>query len=104
MIETGGDVEFETRMVGPMVLTTPVLRRLGLAEKVDRLCTIGEQADMSHGVVAELVTQCRLTEPQAMYDMPDWAEKYGLAGLYLELETAVQLNDDRPGDRGASHR
>ena len=51
MIETLGNVEFETRMVGPMVLTTPVLRRLGLAEKVDRLCAIGEQADMGHGVV-----------------------------------------------------
>ena len=34
MIETLGDIEFETRMVGPMVLTTPVLQRLGLAEPV----------------------------------------------------------------------
>jgi transposase len=97
MIETLGDIEFETRMVGPMVLTTPVLHRLGLAEKVDRLCAIGEQADMGHGVVAELVTQCRLTEPQALYDMPDWAERYGLEGLYPELGTANQFNDDRVG-------
>ncbi len=97
MIETLDDIEFETRMVGPMVLTTPVLRRLGLAEKVDKLCAIGEQADMSYGVVAEMITQCRLTEPQAIYDMPDWAERYGLEGLYSELETAAQLNDDRVG-------
>ena len=97
MIETLGNVEFETRMVGPMVLTTPVLRRLGLAEKVDRLCAIGEQADMGHGVVAELSVQCRLTEPKAMYDMPDWAQRYGLDRLYPELETAAQLNDDRVG-------
>ena len=97
MIETLDDIEFETRMVGPMVLTTPVLRRLGLAEKVDRLCAIGEQAEMGHGVVAEMVTQCRLTEPQAMYDLPEWAERYGLEGLYLELEAAEQLNDDRVG-------
>jgi hypothetical protein len=97
MIESLGDIEFETRMVGPMVLTTPVLRRLGLAEKVDKLCAIGEQADMGHGVVAELVVQCRLTEPKALYDMPDWAERYGLGGLYSELESAAQLNDDRVG-------
>ena len=52
---------------------------------------------MGHGVVAELVTQCRQTEPQALYDMSDWAERYGLEGLYPELGTANQLNDDRVG-------
>jgi hypothetical protein len=97
MIETLDNVEFETRAVGPMVLTTPVLRQLGLAEIVDRLCPVVEQADMGHGVVAEMVVQCRLTEPQALYDMPDWADRYGLAALYATLERADQLNDDRVG-------
>jgi hypothetical protein len=97
MIETLEDIEFETRTVGPLVLTTPVLRRLGLAEIVDRVCPIAEQADMGHGVVAELAVQCRLTEPQALYDMPDWADRYGIAALYSELERAEQLNDDRVG-------
>jgi len=97
MIETVGDVEFETRTVGPLVLTTPFLRGLDLAGIVDRQCPIGEQADMGHGVVAELVVQCRLIEPQALYDMGDWADRYGLATLYDELEEAEQLNDDRLG-------
>ncbi|MBT9162321.1 MAG: hypothetical protein DDT27_00876 [Dehalococcoidia bacterium] len=51
MIETLGDVEFETRVVGPLVLTTPFLRRLGLVRIVDKHCSIAEQADMGHGVV-----------------------------------------------------
>ncbi|MFW0860177.1 MAG: IS1634 family transposase [Dehalococcoidia bacterium] len=97
MIETLGDVEFETRVVGPLVLTTPFLRRLGLARIVDKHCSIAEQADMGHGVVAELVVQCRLTEPQALYDMPDWAERYGLVALHPDLEKADQVNDDRIG-------
>ncbi len=29
---TLSDVEFETRTIGPLVLTTPCLRRLGLRE------------------------------------------------------------------------
>lgn len=97
MTEILGNVEFETRTVGPLVLTTPFLRRLALAEVVDEQCPTAEQADMGHGVVAELVVQCRLTEPQALYDMPDWAERYGLTALYRELEEAGQLNDDRVG-------
>jgi hypothetical protein len=97
MIGTLNDIELETRTVGPLVLTTPVVRRLGLAKIVDRVCPIAEQADMGHGVVAELAIQCRLTEPQALYDMPDWADRYGIAALYSELERAEQLNDDRVG-------
>ena len=51
-VERIENVEFETRTVGPLVLTTPFLHRLGLAEIVDRLCPVSEQADMGHGVVA----------------------------------------------------
>jgi transposase len=96
-VEKIENVEFETRTIGPLVLTTPFLRRLCLAEIVDRLCPMSEQADMGHGVVAELVVQCRLTEPQALYDMPGWAEKYDIATLYHALESSDQLNDDRVG-------
>jgi len=97
MTEILDNVEFETRTVGPLVLTTPFLRRLGLAEIVDAQCPVARQAEMGHGTVAELVVQCRLTEPQALYDLPDWAERYGLPALYPELEAAEQLNDDRAG-------
>lgn len=97
MTEKLSEVEFETRVIGPMVLTTPVLRRLGFAQIVDKHCPIAEQAEMGHGVVAELVVQCRLTEPQALYDMPDWAERYALASLYPDLAQPDQFNDDRVG-------
>jgi len=97
MTEILGEVEFETRTMGPLVLTTPFLRGLGFADIVDRHCPIGEQADLGHGLMAELVVQCRLTEPQALYDLPGWADQYGLVGLYGQLARADQLNDDRAG-------
>jgi transposase len=97
MITTLSEVEFETRTIGPLVLTTPFLRRLGLRETINRLCPIAEQADLDHGLVAELVVQCRLTDPRAFYDMPGWAAQYDIAALYSDMDDAKQLNDDRVG-------
>lgn len=92
-----GEVEFETRTIGPLVLTTPVLQRLGFREIVNRYCPIAEQADLDSGLVAEVVTQSRLSEPGALYDLPGWAERSAIATLYPEVERAEQLNDDRAG-------
>lgn len=97
MVAQPHEVEFETRAIGPLVLTTPVLQRLGFREMVNRYCPIAEQADWDHGLVAELVVQSRLSDPGALYDLPGWAERYALPALYPEVERAGQLNDDRAG-------
>ena len=60
------EVECETRTIGPLVLTTPVLRRLGFREMVNRHGPIAEQAELDHGLVAALVTQSRLSDPTAL--------------------------------------
>src|SRR2546426_8452008 len=91
------EVEFETRTIGPLVLTTPVLRRLGFREMVNRHCPIAEQAELDHGLVAELVAQSRLSDPTALYDLPGWAERFAIAALYPEIERTGQVNDDRAG-------
>ena len=91
------EVEFETRTIGPLVLTMPVLRRLGFREIVNRHCPIAEQAELDHGLVAELVTQSRLSDPTALYDLPGWAERFAIAALYPEIERTGQVNDDRAG-------
>src|SRR3989441_836896 len=85
------EVEFETRTIGPLVLTTPVLRRLGFREMVNRHCPIAEQAELDHGLVAELVTQSRLSDPTALYDLPGWAERFAIATLYPEIERTGQV-------------
>jgi transposase len=90
-------VEFDTRTIGPLVLTTPVLRHLDFRESVNRHCPIAEQAELDHGLVAELVTQSRLSDPTALYDLPGWAERFAIAALYAEIEQTGQVNDDRAG-------
>src|SRR6266571_1134741 len=87
------EVEFETRTIGPLVLTTPVLRRLGFREIVNRHCPIAEQAELDHGLVAELVTQSRLSDPTALYDLPGWAERFAIAALYPEIDRAGRTLD-----------
>lgn len=62
MIQQLQEVFFETRTIGPMVLTTPVLQRLRFREIVNCYCPIAEQADLDHGLVAELVAQSRLSD------------------------------------------
>lgn len=91
------DVEFETRTIGPLVLTTPFLRRLGLRDVINQLCPVAEQAHLDHGLVAELVVPCRLSAPQALYEMPSWAARYDIGALYPDVEDVDQLNDDRVG-------
>lgn len=94
---TLSDVEFATRTIGPFVLTTPCLRRLRLREIIHRWCPVAEQADCDHGLVAELVVQCRLTAPRVRYAMPGWAAMDDMATLYDDVADAKQLNDDRVG-------
>lgn len=97
MREKEQELELETRTIGALVLTTPVLQELGLQKIVNTHCKIAEQGELSHGLVAELVVQCRVSDPRALYDMVDWGDKYDIAALYPEIEHELQLNDDRIG-------
>jgi len=97
MIEQFQGIEFETRTIGPLVLTAPVLQSLGFRGIVNRYCPIAEQAELDHGLVAELVTQSRLSDPRALYDLVDWAARYAIPELYPEVGRAERLNDDRVG-------
>jgi hypothetical protein len=47
--------------------------------------------------MAELVTQSRLRDRTALYDLPGWADRFAIAALYLEIERTGQVNDDRAG-------
>jgi len=60
------EVEGETRTIGPLGLTVPVRRRLGFREMGNRHGPIAEPAELDHGLVAERVTQSRLSDPTAL--------------------------------------
>src|SRR5262249_41601798 len=61
------------------------------------LCHFQNSPLCSNAPVAELVVQCRLTAPRALYDMPGWAATYDIATLYGDVDDPKQLNDDRIG-------
>ncbi len=42
MLDNLAGVEFETRTIGPLVLTIPVLRKLGLREIIDQHCPLAQ--------------------------------------------------------------
>jgi hypothetical protein len=85
-------VACETRTIGPLVLTVPVLRRLGFRAMVHRQCPIAEPAALDHGLGAALVTQSRLSDPTALDALPGWAERWAIAALYPESERTGQVN------------
>src|SRR6516225_1420782 len=107
------EVEFETRTIGPLVLTTPVLQRLEFRRIVNRYCPIAEQAELDHGLVAELISQSRLSDPSALYDqraviwgdlVANAARSYALDFHRLHADTMAMtfagLFADQPADTG----
>ncbi len=83
------------RRVGALPLVADYLRRLGLAEAVERACPVKGRAQLTHGEVVAALVANRLTDPRPLYDVCGWAER---AEAHALLGTpAALLNDDRLG-------
>ena len=88
-------VEVLEKRLGSLPVIADFSRRLDIAGIIDRVCPIRDVALVSHGQVVEALIANRLTRPQAMVGVADWArdgavqEGYGLA--------PDALNDDRLG-------
>jgi len=80
-----------TQPVGPLVFLLPLLRRFRLRQVVDQLCP--SPSAISHGQVVEALIANRLTDPEPLYRVVEWARTYDSQhwwGIAPE-----QLNDDR---------
>ena len=83
------------RRCGALALVACYLRRLGLAEAVDRALPARGRAQLTHGEVICALVANRLCDPRALYDIRGWADEQGAHPL---LGTpAALLNDDRLG-------
>ena len=70
-------------------------RRLDIAEIIDRACPMRDLALVSHGQVVEALIANRLTHPQAMVAVADWARDWAVEEVYgIDADL---LNDDRLG-------
>jgi transposase len=83
------------RLLGSLPLIAQFARRLQIMPTVDRLCPSRGNARLTHGQVALAVIANRLTQPQAMYQILEWAQRGSLRETWNIDPDA--LNDDRLG-------
>src|SRR5438094_2447324 len=83
------------RTVGPLLLVSHYLTRLGLAGIVDRAAPMRGRAQLTHGEVIAALVANRLCAPAPLYDVAGWASSAAVAEL-LEVP-GMLLNDDRLG-------
>jgi len=80
--------------VGALAFIVPLLRRWGLRELIDELHPTG--SPVSHGQIVEILIANRLTDPEALYRIVDWAKAYDTQRWFGVA--AAALTDDRIGE------
>jgi transposase len=83
------------KRLGSLPVIADFSRRLDIAGIIDRVCPMREVAVVSHGQVIEALIANRLTYPQAMVGVADWARDWAVEEVYGVA--ADTLNDDRLG-------
>lgn len=83
------------KALGALPVVAEFCRRLDIAGIVDRSCPVREVAILTHGAVIEALVANRLTSPQPLVHVEDWARAWAVPEI---LGTdASALNDDRIG-------
>jgi Domain of unknown function (DUF4277)/Transposase DDE domain len=85
----------EVLNLGPLALMQPLIDQLDIEALIDRHLPPDPQQEFSHGQVLRLLLLARLSEPTALVNVAEWAEKTG-ADILSNIPTD-KLNDDRLG-------
>ncbi len=88
-------MEVLEKRLGSLPVIADFSRRLDIAGIIDRACPMRDLALVSHGQVIEALIANRLTHPQAMVGVADWARDWAVEEVYGLPADA--LNDDRLG-------
>lgn len=83
------------KVLGSLPVIAKFCERLDIAGVVDRACPIRDVAIASHGRVIEIMVANRLTSPQPLLHVEDWAAEWAVEEVFGVGPTA--LNDDRLG-------
>ena len=83
------------KVLGSLPVIAAFCRRLDVRGIVDRACPVRDVAIATHGQVIEALVANRLTSPQPLVHIEDWAREWAVAEV-LGVE-ADALNDDRVG-------
>jgi hypothetical protein len=71
-------VEVLEKRLGSLPVIADFSRRLDIAGIIDRVCPMRDLAVVSHGQVIEALIANRLTRPQAMVAVADWAQDWAV--------------------------
>lgn len=83
------------RLLGSLPLIAQFARRLQIQHTINQFCPSRSNAVLTHGEVALAIIANRLTQPKAMYQILDWAQRWGVREV-LGIPPEG-LNDDRLG-------
>ena len=83
------------RVLGSLPVIADFCGRLDIRGIVDRACPVRDVAIVTHGQVIEALIANRLTSPQPLLHVEDWARKWAVPEVF-GIEPGV-LNDDRIG-------
>ena len=92
-VKLQADSDFRSKNLGPLVLVNPILERMALRRIVNLHCPPDPRLEVPVGDVIQVLAANRLSSPQPLYQVGEWAECSGaefLLGVPAEL-----LNDDR---------
>lgn len=82
-------------MLGSLPVIAEFCRRLDVRGVIDRACPVRDVAIATHGQVVEALVANRLTSPQPLSHIEDWAREWAVAEVFgVEADA---LNDDRVG-------
>jgi hypothetical protein len=90
-----GSVPSVEKALGSLPVVAAFAGRLRIRDVIDGLCPVDDRSELTHGQVIEALVANRLTSPEPLVRVQDWA-----AGCAVEQVFGVgagQLNDDRVG-------
>jgi transposase len=83
------------KALGSLPVVAAFAGRLRIRDVIDGLCPVDDRSELTHGQVIEALVANRLTSPEPLVRVRDWAGGYAVEEVFgLRAE---QLNDDRVG-------
>jgi transposase len=83
------------KALGSLPVVAAFAGRLRIRDVIDGLCPVDDRSELTHGQVIEALVANRLTSPEPLVRVRDWAAGYAVEEVF-GLRPA-QLNDDRVG-------
>ncbi|WP_406067849.1 IS1634 family transposase [Micromonospora sp. NBC_01638] len=90
-----GAVPSVEKALGSLPVVAAFAARLRIRDVIDGLCPVDDRSELTHGQVIEALVANRLTSPEPLVRVQDWAGGYAVEEVFGVRPQ--QLNDDRVG-------